>query len=140
MRALLQDRLKDKRDGKEVGPALFYQACRYNDKDFILHDELTMFKKEGVLTTHIGAFSHQNPSRFETVDLLISEDPSMIWKILKQPTAHYYYCGPAAFNIPAKIEAALVAGCIKAGNITPEHAAKIFEKMKGEHRWLVEAF
>jgi NADH-quinone oxidoreductase subunit G len=140
MRALLQDRLKDKREGKPIGISLFYQACRYKKQDFILQDEIAVFKQEGVLTTHIGAFSHDDSKRFETVDLLISENPNLAWKILKQPNAHYYYCGPAAYNIPAKIEAALYQACLKAGNITEEHATKIFEKAKGEKRWLVEAF
>eukprot|EP00727_Mastigamoeba_balamuthi_P005485 m51a1_g1556 putative sulfite reductase (119) ;mRNA; r:19698-23927 len=115
---------------------------RFKDKDFVIQDELDVFKKEGVLTQHFGAFSHQTPGRFETADMLMAEEPKPVWDILKQPNAHYYYCGPAAFNIPAKLEAALLKACIDGGKgkVTMEHAEKIIAKMKGEKRWLVEAF
>jgi len=140
MRALLQDRLKDKQEGKQVGQTCFYQACRYKDKDFILQNEIQQFKAAGVLTRHIGAFSHENPKRFETADLLMSEHPEDVWNILKHPLAHYYYCGPAAFNIPAKLEAAIVAAVQAAGNMTKENALAYIEKMKAELRWRIEAF
>ena len=140
MRALLQDRLKDKSENKEVGFTLCYQACRYNDRDFILQAEMTKFKQAGVLHKHIGAFSHQDPKRFETVDLLMKEHPEDVWAVLKHPNAHYFYCGPAAFNIPAKLEAAITEAVSVAGGLTKENAVAFVEKMKAEQRWRIEAF
>lgn len=67
MRALLQYRQKEKAEGKPIGYTMLYQACRYKEGDFILQDELSEAKKQGVLHKHIGAFSHQNKDRFETV-------------------------------------------------------------------------
>eukprot|EP01105_Mastigella_eilhardi_P016985 TRINITY_DN38_c0_g3_i1.p1 TRINITY_DN38_c0_g3~~TRINITY_DN38_c0_g3_i1.p1 ORF type:complete len:1209 (-),score=302.45 TRINITY_DN38_c0_g3_i1:136-3645(-) len=140
MRALLQDRLQDKHSGLSVGSVTLYQACRFKDKDFILQEEMKHFLDEGVLSRLIGAFSHQNPKRFETVDLLISEDPKPVWEIVCKPNAHYYYCGPAAFNIPAKLESAIVDACITGGKMPKENALLLIEKMKAEYRWRVEAF
>jgi len=45
------------------------------------------YREAGVLTKHIGAFSHDNPARFETADLLMKENPSDVWEILKAPNA-----------------------------------------------------
>lgn len=140
MRALLQDRLKDKQSGLAVGPATLYQACRHREHDFIMQDEMTAFKNAGVLSRHIGAFSHDTPNRFETADLLMSEAPQPVWDIIGQPNAHYYYCGPAAFNIPTKLENAIVNACVSAGRVTKENALLLVEKMKAESRWRVEAF
>eukprot|EP01105_Mastigella_eilhardi_P016984 TRINITY_DN38_c0_g2_i3.p1 TRINITY_DN38_c0_g2~~TRINITY_DN38_c0_g2_i3.p1 ORF type:complete len:1200 (-),score=403.08 TRINITY_DN38_c0_g2_i3:174-3629(-) len=140
MRALLQDRLKDKQSGLAVGAATLYQACRFKDQDFILQDEMREFQDAGVLSRLVGCFSHQNPRRFETVDLLMTEDPKPVWDVLSKPNAHYFYCGPAAFNIPAKLEAAIAHACAEAGKLTTENALLLLEKMKAERRWRVEAF
>eukprot|EP01106_Pelomyxa_sp_JSP_P015651 TRINITY_DN551_c0_g1_i2.p1 TRINITY_DN551_c0_g1~~TRINITY_DN551_c0_g1_i2.p1 ORF type:complete len:394 (-),score=121.87 TRINITY_DN551_c0_g1_i2:93-1274(-) len=143
MRALLQDRMTDKKAGKEVGYTLLYQACRTradNGGDFILQKELDEWKAARVLHRHIGAFSHMVKDRFETIDMLVNEHPEDAWSVLKLPNAHYYYCGLAAFNIPGKIEEALTKACMTAGRLTKEAAAAHIEKMKAEQRWRVEAF
>ncbi|KAJ4462103.1 iron hydrogenase [Paratrimastix pyriformis] len=142
MRALLRDRLMDKRRRglAATGPATLYQACRHREKDWVLRDEMAEYQREGVLTTHIGAFSHDQPGRFETADLLMTENPAPVWDILKHPNAYYFYCGPAAYSIPAKLETAIVGACQTAGGMSPEKATEYVETMKREGRFLLEAF
>jgi len=140
MRALLRDRMEDKKKGLPTGPATLYQACRHRAKDYVLQDEMEEYKRAGVLTTQIGAFSHDDPARFETADLLMKENPSAVWDILKHSNAHYFYCGPAAYNIPAKLEAAIIGACQAAGGMTVEAATAHVEKMKTEGRFVLEAF
>lgn len=140
MRALLRDRMMDKLKGLPVGPATLYQACRHRDKDFVLADEMKIYREAGVLTTHLGAFSHDNPARFETADLLMREHPEQVWEILRAPNAHYFYCGPAAYGIPGKLEAAITEACARAGGMTAAQAAEYIQKMKTEGRFVLEAF
>ncbi|KAJ4462117.1 iron hydrogenase [Paratrimastix pyriformis] len=139
---LLRDRLMDKRRRglAATGPATLYQACRHREKDWVLRDEMAEYQREGVLTTHIGAFSHDQPGRFETADLLMTENPAPVWDILKHPNAYYFYCGPAAYSIPAKLETAIVGACQTAGGMSPEKATEYVETMKREGRFLLEAF
>lgn len=56
------------------------------------------------------------------------------------PNVHYYFCGPAALNTPAQIEAAIVRACIVAGMMPKEKAKSLVAKMKSEKRWRVESF
>eukprot|EP00727_Mastigamoeba_balamuthi_P013156 m51a1_g8463 Iron Only hydrogenase - Cytochrome p450 reductase like reductase- fusion protein (1037) ;mRNA; f:434290-437721 len=140
MRAVLQDRQADRDAGAAVGPATLYQACRYRESDFILQDEMQHYRDSGVLTTHVGVFSHQDPARFDTIDQEMRRNPAPVWEVLSRPNSHYYYCGLAAHNIPGKIEAAVVDACRAAGGLSEEAARALVAEMKAQGRFLVEAF
>jgi len=54
--------------------------------------------------------------------------------------ASYFYCGPAAYGIPAKLEAAIIGACSTAGKMSLEDATRYVENMKHEGRFVLEAF
>ena len=70
----------------------------------------------------------------------MKEHPEEVWEVMKLPEAHYFYCGPAAFNIPTLLENAIINACTVAGKMTKDNATALIEKMKAEKRWRVEAF
>eukprot|EP00771_Trimastix_marina_P003840 gnl/Trimastix_PCT/547.p1 GENE.gnl/Trimastix_PCT/547~~gnl/Trimastix_PCT/547.p1 ORF type:complete len:1171 (-),score=510.50 gnl/Trimastix_PCT/547:436-3882(-) len=140
MRALLQDRKMDKDAGLPIGRAVLYQAVRHREKDFVLQDEMEMYKAEGCLTEIIGCFSHDNPERFETADLVMKEQPAPVWSVLKEDNGYYFYCGPAAWNIPAKLQAALMHSMVACGGMSEAQAQKYFDKLMGQGRICQEAF
>ena len=70
----------------------------------------------------------------------MKEHPEDVWEVMKQADVHYFYCGPAAFNIPTLLENAIINACTVAGKMTKDNATALIEKMKAEKRWRVEAF
>lgn len=152
-------------------------------QDFVLQDEMRLYRELGVLSTHIGAFSHDTPGRFVVIGFLSNFLCSPLARSLaavllpsglKRPTlssaktphpsgtfcdiirhgmsessssprfSHtiysYFYCGPAAFGIPAKLEATIARACAQCGNVAPQQAAELIARMKKEGRWSLEAF
>eukprot|EP01106_Pelomyxa_sp_JSP_P011512 TRINITY_DN3028_c0_g1_i2.p4 TRINITY_DN3028_c0_g1~~TRINITY_DN3028_c0_g1_i2.p4 ORF type:complete len:153 (-),score=34.23 TRINITY_DN3028_c0_g1_i2:86-544(-) len=122
MRALLQDRMTDKKAGKEVGHTLLYQACRTreNGGDFILQRELDECKANKVLARHWRVLAHGQGQVRDDRHAGQRAPGGPPWSVLKLPNTHYYYCGLAAFNIPGKIEEALTKACMTAGRLSKE--------------------
>eukprot|EP00929_Paragymnodinium_shiwhaense_P006963 TRINITY_DN110918_c0_g1_i1.p1 TRINITY_DN110918_c0_g1~~TRINITY_DN110918_c0_g1_i1.p1 ORF type:complete len:1844 (-),score=584.39 TRINITY_DN110918_c0_g1_i1:160-5043(-) len=96
IRSFVQDRLMKKRAGKKVGPMVVFYGCRHEKEEFFYKEEWAMYKKEGVLTELVNAFSHDKPHyppKMIFVNQKMDEHPELMGKLLGEQGGYFYMCG-----------------------------------------------
>ncbi len=79
---MIQERAKQKEEGKEVGETHLFFGCRHREKDFIYREELEKYAAEGYLTLHT-AFSRDGPTKVYVTDRM-RENSAKLWELLDQ--------------------------------------------------------
>ncbi len=98
-RGFLQERAELARASREIGPTTLFFGCRHPDHDFLYHDELEAFAKDGIVELHV-AFSRLDPERKVYVQHRILEQHEEVWRRLAAG-AIIYVCGDASRMAPA---------------------------------------
>jgi sulfite reductase (NADPH) flavoprotein alpha-component len=141
IRSFVQDRLYQKRQGKVTGPMVVFYGCRHEKEEFFYKEEWEMYKKEGVLTELINAFSHDPPHyppKMVFVSHKMEDNPELMHKYLYEQKGYFYMCGPA-FATPG-IEAATKQSVQKMANLGQTEVDSWFEKLHLEGRYSIESY
>jgi len=141
IRSFVQDRLYQKRQGKVVGPMVVFYGCRHEKEEFFYKEEWAMYKKEGVLTDLVNAFSHDKPHyppKMIFVQNKMEERPDLMYKYLYEQKGYFYMCGPA-FATPG-IEAATKKTIMDKAKLNEAQVDAWFEKLHLEGRYSIESY
>jgi len=65
-----------------AGPIWLFFGCRHRSQDWIFHEEMLSFLKEGILTELHTAFSRDNPEKKHYVQHRILEEGERLCKML----------------------------------------------------------
>lgn len=97
-RGFLQERGVQHGQGHNLGPAVLFYGCRNHDEDFLYHDELEEYNKEGIVEL-VVAFSRENPDKKCYVQHKMGENREKIWDLLEHGGI-IYICGDAGKMAP----------------------------------------
>merc|ERR1712027_228718 len=135
IRSFVQDRMYKKTVlKKEVGPMVVFYGCRHEREE-------VLYKKAGVLTRLVNAFSHDKPHyppKMIFVNQRMEENLEMIGKYMGTMGGYFYMCG-LAVAAPG-IEAALKKAMIGAKHVTAEKADEWVENLKRTGRYSMESY
>ena len=92
MRAILQHREAELKNGVNIGKCILYFGCCKRNVDFLYKDELEKFRSDGVLTELHLAFSRET-SKKVYVQHKMKENAKAIWKLVHEEGAWIYVCG-----------------------------------------------
>jgi len=130
IRSFVQDRMYKKTVlKKEVGPMVVFYGCRHEREEFFYKEEWELYKKAGVLTHLVNAFSHDKPHyppKMIFVNQRMEENTRMLGDYLGKQGGYFYMCG-LAVAVPG-IDKALKGAMVAEGVCTKQ----------GEDAWLVE--
>jgi NADPH-ferrihemoprotein reductase len=90
-RGFLQERLWQKKQGKEIGKMDLFFGCRHPEHDYIYKAELDEYVQLGLLSELHVAFSRSQPQKIY-VQNKIWDNRQRIWELV-QEGAHIYVCG-----------------------------------------------
>jgi len=142
MRSFVQDRVyKKKVLGKEVGPMILFYGCRHENEEFFYKDEWIQYKKDGVLTELVNAFSHDKPHyppKMIFVDQRMQENLDLLSKYVGELGGYFYMCG-LAVAAPG-IETALKKAMVSCGKVKEVDADAWIEDMKKSGRYSMESY
>jgi sulfite reductase (NADPH) flavoprotein alpha-component len=142
MRSFVQDRVyKKKVLGKKVGPMILFYGCRHEREEFFYKEEWEQYKKDGVLTNLVNAFSHDKPHyppKMIFVNQKMEENLNLISKYMGEQGGYFYMCG-LAVAAPG-IETALKKAMIGAKRIKASEADNWIEEMKQTGRYSMESY
>merc|ERR550537_1038678 len=141
IRSFVQDRMYKKKQGIEVGPMVIFYGCRHEKEEYFYKEEWEMYKREGVLTEIVQAFSHDPPHyppKMIFVQDKMTDNPYLIFKHLFETPGYFYMCGPA-FATPG-IEAACKKVIGEKGKLSESEVEAWFEKMLHEGRYSIESY
>ena len=92
MRAILQHREAEMKNGVKVGKSILYFGCCKRDVDFLYKKELETFRNNGVLTELHLAFSRETKTKVY-VQHKMKEHAKSIWNLVHEEGAWIYVCG-----------------------------------------------
>jgi len=141
MRAFVQDRMYKKQQGKEVGPMVVFYGCRHEREEYFYRDEWEAFKKAGVLTNMVPAFSHDPPHyppKMVFVNHKMEEEMDLLKEFIGKQNGYFYMCG-LAVAAPG-IETALKKAMVGAGYVKATEADEWVEEMKRTGRYSMESY
>jgi sulfite reductase (NADPH) flavoprotein alpha-component len=142
MRSFVQDRYYKKTVlGKEVGPMILFYGCRHEREEFFYKEEWEKYKKSGVLTELVAAFSHDKPHyppKMVFVNQKMEENLGMIGKYMGEMGGYFYMCG-LAVAAPG-IETALKKAMVGAGHVKEKDADEWIENLKKSGRYSMESY
>ena len=135
-RGFLQERAILKSDGKKLGPSMLFFGCRHPDQDYIYHDELEGFEKDGITDLHV-AFSRQDKSKVYVQDL-IRQNRDQVWKMIENG-AHIYVCGDGSRMEP-DVRRALTTIYSEETDVGVEAANAWLEQMIADDRYSLDVW
>merc|ERR1719265_1191628 len=142
IRSFVQDRMYKKLVLKqEVGPMVVFYGCRHEREEFFYKEEWALYKKEGVLTSLVNAFSHDKPHyppQMIFVNQRMLEHTQMLGELLGQQGGYFYMCG-LAVAVPG-IDRALKESIVQEGICTKEGEDIWMEEMKKSGRYSQESY
>eukprot|EP00741_Cyanophora_paradoxa_P023102 tig00021537_g22312.t1 len=137
MRAIVQERVWQGREGKGPGATALFLGLRHRRTEFLYEEEWAGAGEAGALTHLSVAFSHDTPERgLVFVQERIAEQPALLYELLARRGGHLFYCGPGGRvpgDVRAAVEAALAAGGAAEG-YTRGAASALLEGMRREAR------
>lgn len=132
--ALMQERARLLRLGKLRGRAVLCYGVR-SKEDFVYGPLVTEYLRRGVLSAAFCAIGNEGCF----VQDKIAENSALFAAALHEPETRVYYCGPMKSSLNSEIiPAAVFAAFEKCVGSSPE-GKEIIEKMKHEHRIVIEA-
>jgi len=142
IRSFVQDRLYKKTVlKKEVGPMVVFYGCRHEREEFFYKEEWEFYKKEGVLTHLINAFSHDKPHyppKMIFVNQRMEENTALLGDLLGKQGGYFYMCG-LAVAVPG-IDKALKGAMVAEGICTKDCDDKWITEMKECGRYSQESY
>merc|ERR1712019_255710 len=97
IRSFVQDRMYKKNVLKKpVGPMVVFYGCRHEREEFFYKEEWELYKKEGVLTELVNAFSHDKPHyppKMIFVNQRMEENTRLLGELLGKQGGYFYMCG-----------------------------------------------
>jgi len=142
IRSFVQDRLYKKTVlKKEVGPMVVFYGCRHEREEFFYKEEWELYKKEGVLTHLINAFSHDKPHyppKMIFVNQRMEENTRLLGDLLGKQGGYFYMCG-LAVAVPG-IDKALKGAMLTEGICTKGCDDKWIMEMKECGRYSQESY
>ena len=128
-RGFIQTRSIWKKNGKPLSEAHLYFGCRNPEYDFLYHDELQKYEKEGVVTIH-SAFSRKPGQKKTYVQDLIRKDIKNILALLEQG-GKLYICGDGKQMLP-DVERMLCEAYSQTVSTTLDNAKEWLYKLQEE--------
>lgn len=136
-RAVTQERVMQKRQGKEVGPCVLFYGARYERFEYLYREEFEQYVSEGVLSIHT-AFS-RDQARKVYVQHRIVEAGKLVSELMLRQNGHFYVCGSAR-QIPEDIYAAMKQVVMATERCSEDEAEATLSNLKMEGRYTVEAW
>jgi sulfite reductase (NADPH) flavoprotein alpha-component len=112
--------LHERRASEAAGENWLFFGEQHEASDFLLRDELTQMKQEGILSRLSTAFSRDQKDRIYVQNRLL-EEAKIVWDWLSRG-AHFYICGDAA-RMAVDVDQALHQVVSLAGGLSTEMAA-----------------
>jgi sulfite reductase (NADPH) flavoprotein alpha-component len=141
IRSFCQDKLYKKKQGKKTGPMVVFYGCRREKEELFYKEDWEMYKKEGVLTTLVGAFQfdapHYPPKMMFVSDKMEAQ-PELITENLMGKGGFFYMCGPAAAT--PSVQKALKAAVSKHGKLGDKKAEEWFDEFMTNGRYSEESY
>ncbi|KAJ1605318.1 pyruvate:ferredoxin oxidoreductase/NADPH-cytochrome P450 reductase PNO [Cryptosporidium canis] len=140
---------------EEIGPVILYFGCRYYDMDYLYHQELEDYVKEGIISSLNIAFS-RDPKGYKVSDNknikygqkmyvqhLMLENSEEIYENLVEKCGYFYLCGTK--QVPIDIRKAIIQIIIKHGStkektFSEEDANNVLNEIQIMGRYNVEAW
>jgi sulfite reductase alpha subunit-like flavoprotein len=142
IRSFVQDRMYKKTVLKKpVGPMVVFYGCRHEREEFFYKEEWELYKKEGVLTTLVNAFSHDKPHyppKMIFVNQRMEENSKMLADYLGKQGGYFYMCG-LAVAVPG-IDKALTGAMVAEGVCAKDGAEEWMKTMKESGRYSQESY
>jgi len=145
IRSFVQDKLYKKSKGIKTGPMIVFYGCRRYQEELLYKEEWEMYKREGVLTSLVGAFQfdkpHYPPKQVFVSDKM-AEQPELISENLLDKGGYFFMCGPAVAT--PSVQKALKAAVLKKGGAgapkTEAEADKWFQDFMTAGRYSEESY
>nr|AQR00227.1 NADPH-cytochrome P450 reductase [Cnaphalocrocis medinalis] len=125
-RGFLQERAHARASGKEVGENVLYFGCRHRDQDYIYHEELEEFEKNGDVILNV-AFSRDQAQKVYVTHLL-EKNLDKVWDILGNRNGHFYVCGDAK-NMAIDVRNLVLKAIKEKGGKTEAEAVQFLKKL-----------
>ena len=135
MRALLQERAKQRQSGKTVGCNVLYFGCKSASQDYIYRDEMESYQADGTLSELHLAFSRDQKEKIY-VQHLLQKNAEETWKLIDDDGAYIYVCG--GVKMGHDVGEALKEVAVLKGQISSEHAKDYFAKLAQNGRYVQE--
>ncbi|XP_018364415.1 PREDICTED: NADPH--cytochrome P450 reductase [Trachymyrmex cornetzi] len=131
-RGFIQERDFARKEGKETGDTILYFGCRKSQEDYLYHEELEQYVKDGTLTLHT-AFSREQLHKVYVTHLL-EKNKEEIWRVIGEQNGHIYVCGDAR-NMARDVHNILLKVVMERGNMSELDAANYIKKMESQKRY-----
>ena len=136
-RAFLQERACLHNDGQAIGRNWLFFGHQHQASDFFYKDELTSWRKNGVLTRLSLAWSRDGDEKFYVQDRM-REVGSELWQWLADG-AHFYICGDAK-RMAKDVETALIEIVARHGARTTDEAIAYVQALKKSQRYQADVY
>ena len=140
-RAFLQHRAQLIKQGKPVGPMLYYFGARHRSQEYLYGEEIEAFIRDGVIT-HAGlAFSRDSNSKVY-IQHKMRQDGRLLAKLISgegdavEKSGVFYLCGPT-WPVP-DVYNALVDALSQFSGWEKERAGTYLEGLKEKERYVLE--
>ena len=137
-RSFIQQRVKQREEGIEVGDMLLYFGARYEATEFLYGDEIYAYEKDGILTDLKLAFSRDQEEKIYAQHR-IAEDKQLMYDYMVKNDGSFYLCGPAG-NMPVQMKAAVVDAIAECGNMSMEEAEALVTEWQIKGKYNVEVW
>jgi len=142
IRSFVQDRMYKKTVlKKEVGPMVVFYGCRHEREEFFYKEEWELYKKTGVLTELVNAFSHDKPHyppKMIFVNQRMEEHQERLGDLLGKQGGYFYMCG-LAVAVPG-IDKALKGAMASQGVCAQGGEDAWMAEMKASGRYSQESY
>lgn len=137
-RGFLQERAAQRAAGQQTGPALLFFGTTGPDTDFLYHEELAGWEKDGVATI-LPAFSARPDGDIQFVQHRVWAERARIEALFRQG-ATIYVCGDGRYMAPA-VREALIRIYRESSGATEEQARVWADRMEHERgRYVSDVF
>lgn len=136
-RGFVQERVWQKKQGRDVGATLLFFGCRRRDEDFMYADEFdshfaSLNQPESTGSEIITAFSREEGKKVY-VQHRLAERASIVWDCISKG-GYFYVCGDAK-NMARDVQAQLLRIVSEHGEMTEEKAARFIKELRGKGRY-----
>merc|ERR1719432_258723 len=120
---------------------IVFYGCRRYEEELLYKEEWEMYKREGVLTSLVGAFQfdkpHYPPKQIFVSDKM-AEQPELISENLLDKGGYFFMCGPAVAT--PSVQKALKAAVAGHGKMGEQKAEAWFEELMQTGRYSEESY